>query len=55
MKNARFWTGLVILTSPITGILIATAAELLRPAAYVEGRIIYKGRPLHGGMICLVS
>lgn len=55
MKKARFWTGIVILMSPITGIVIARTVDLLLPAVSVEGRVTYQGRPLRGGMICLVS
>lgn len=55
MRTARFWTGIAILMSPATGLVIANSVDLLTPCARVEGRVTYQGRPLRGGMICLAT
>jgi hypothetical protein len=55
MKKARFWTGLVMLMSPLTGIVIASWERLIEPRAEVHGRVMYHGRPMRGGMISFAS
>ena len=55
MKNARFLTGLFLLTSPLTGIIIASCGQLLNPELSVEGRVMYRGVPVRGGTISFTS
>ena len=53
MKNARFWTGLVALMSPLTGMVLTHYGRLMEPRPEVHGRVMHHGRPIRGGMIFL--
>lgn len=55
MKNSRFYTGLLLLSSPLFVLLLASFVRWLVPGVSVEGRIVYHGHPLGGGTICFAS
>ena len=55
MKNARFWTGMVMLMCPALGIGIASHGVQYGGGPSVQGRVMYRGRPLTKGMIFFVA
>jgi hypothetical protein len=55
MKNDRSWIGLLLLTSPLTGIIVASCGQLLEAQLSVEGRVMDHGVPVRGGTISFTS
>lgn len=55
MRNARYWTGVAILMTPLLGLVVLIYADQMAPWPSVEGRVMYRGRPVTRGAICLTS
>jgi hypothetical protein len=53
MHRARFWIGVLILTSPFAGFVVSDYGRLLAAAPTVDGRVMYHGRPVKDTWVTL--